>query len=190
MSARITVNAGDELAFTLAADPIAGFERQLPPAVAKAPVGAVFEWRTDRFATDLASRLRQDGVALVVDYGHETSAAGDTFQAVRSHRYASPLAMPGRTDLTAHVDFAALGKAATAAGTRTHGPVEQGVWLKRIGIETRARTLSAAVTEDKRGQIAADLTRLVGTGSTDMGALFKAMAISAPQITHLPGFRP
>ena len=47
---RITVNAGDELAFTLAPDPIAGFERQLPPAVAKAPVGAVFEWRTDRFA--------------------------------------------------------------------------------------------------------------------------------------------
>ncbi len=98
--------------------------------------------------------------------------------------------MPGRTDLTAHVDFAALGQAAAAAGARAHGPVEQGVWLKRIGIETRARTLSAAVAEDKRGRIAADLTRLVGTGATDMGSLFKAMAISAPQITHLPGFRP
>jgi NADH dehydrogenase [ubiquinone] 1 alpha subcomplex assembly factor 7 len=187
---RITVNAGDELAFTLAPDPIAGFERHLPPEVAKAPVGAVFEWRTDRFAADLAARLGKDSVALVVDYGHATSAAGDTFQAVRSHRYASPLAMPGRTDLTAHVDFAALGKAATAAGTRTHGPVEQGVWLKRIGIETRARSLQAAVAEDKRGRIAVDLTRLVGTGATDMGSLFKAMAISAPQITHLPGFRP
>ena len=187
---RITVNAGDELAFTLAAEPIAGFERGLPPAVAKAPVGAVFEWRTDRFATDLASRLREDGVALVVDYGNAASAAGDTFQAVRSHRYASPLAMPGRTDLTAHVDFAALGKAVTAAGARTHGPVEQGVWLKRIGIETRARTLQGPVAEDKRARIAADLTRLVGTGAADMGSLFKAMAISAPHITHLPGFRP
>jgi NADH dehydrogenase [ubiquinone] 1 alpha subcomplex assembly factor 7 len=98
--------------------------------------------------------------------------------------------MPGRTDLTAHVDFAALARAATAAGTRTHGPVEQGVWLKRIGIETRARTLEAAVAADKRPRIAADLTRLVGTGATDMGSLFKAMAISAPHITHLPGFRP
>ena len=115
---RITLNAGDELAFSLAAEPIADFERHVPPAVAKAPVGAVFEWRTDRFATDLASRVRQDGVALVIDYGHEASAAGDTFQAVRSHRYASPLAMPGRTDLTAHVDFAALARAATTAGTR------------------------------------------------------------------------
>jgi NADH dehydrogenase [ubiquinone] 1 alpha subcomplex assembly factor 7 len=187
---RITVNAGDELAFTLAAEPIADFECHVPPAVAKAPVGAVFEWRTDRFAADLASRVRQDGVALVIDYGHEASAAGDTFQAVRSHRYASPLAMPGRTDLTAHVDFAALARAATTVGTRTHGPVEQGMWLKRIGIETRARTLAAAVAEDKRPRIAADLTRLVGTGPADMGSLFKAMAISAPQITHLPGFRP
>jgi NADH dehydrogenase [ubiquinone] 1 alpha subcomplex assembly factor 7 len=187
---QITVNAGGELAYTLAPEPIAGFERHLPPAVAKAPVGAVFEWRGDRFATDLASRVSKDGVALVIDYGHAESAAGDTFQAVRSHRYASPLAMPGRTDLTAHVDFAAHARAATAAGTRTHGPVEQGVWLKRIGIETRARSLQAAVAEDKRGRIAADLTRLVGTGATDMGSLFKAMAISAPQITHLPGFRP
>ena len=57
-------------------------------------------------------------------------------------------------------------------------------------IETRARTLEAAVSADKRPRIAADLTRLVGTGATDMGALFKAMAISAPHITHLPGFRP
>jgi SAM-dependent MidA family methyltransferase len=64
------------------------------------------------------------------------------------------------------------------------------MWLKRIGIETRARTLAAAVAEDKRPRIAADLTRLVGTGPADMGSLFKAMAISAPHITHLPGFRP
>jgi NADH dehydrogenase [ubiquinone] 1 alpha subcomplex assembly factor 7 len=187
---RITLNPGGEFAFTLAPDPIAGFERHLPPAVAKAPVGAVFEWRSDQFATDVASRLGQDSVALVIDYGHAVSAVGDTFQAVRSHRYASPLAMPGRTDLTAHVDFGALGRAAAAVGTRTHGPVEQGVWLKRIGIETRARALAAGLAEDKRPRIAADLTRLVGTGATDMGSLFKAMAISAPHITHLPGFRP
>jgi NADH dehydrogenase [ubiquinone] 1 alpha subcomplex assembly factor 7 len=187
---RITVNAGDELAFTLAPEPIAGFERHLPDTVTKSPAGAVFEWRTDRFASDLASRLREDSVALVIDYGHAVSAAGETFQAVRSHRYASPLAMPGRTDLTAHVDFAALGRAATTAGTRTHGPVEQGVWLKRIGIETRAHTLAAAVAADKQPRIAADLARLVGTSATDMGSLFKAMAISAPHITRLPGFRP
>jgi NADH dehydrogenase [ubiquinone] 1 alpha subcomplex assembly factor 7 len=184
----VAINTGGELALTLLPTPLP--DSELPPAAARAKLGDIFEWRSDYFAVEIARRIANGGAALIIDYGHVKSAAGDTFQAVRSHRYASPLAMPGRTDLTAHVDFAALGKAATAAGTRTHGPVEQGVWLKRIGIETRARTLAAAVTENKRPRIAADLARLVGTGAADMGALFKAMAISAPQITHLPGFRP
>jgi len=87
----------------------------LPPSVAKAPVGQIFEWRSDQWATDLAVRVRGGGAALVIDYGHANSSTGDTFQAVRSHRYASPLGMPGRTDLTAHVDFDALARAAWTA---------------------------------------------------------------------------
>ena len=128
------------------------------------------------------------GAALVIDYGHARSSTGDTFQAVRSHRFASPLGMPGRTDLTAHVDFAALARAARAAGARIHGPVEQGTLLKRLGIETRAIALQAVAAEDKRAGIAEALVRLVGTGPANMGTLFKAMAISAPQSADLPGF--
>jgi len=184
---QIGVNAGGELAFTLSPQPLDGF--QPPAAVAAAPVGAVFEWRSPQWATEVAARVREYGVALVIDYGHVTSGSGDTFQAVRSHRYASPLALPGRTDLTAHVDFAALGAAAAAAGARVHGPVEQGVMLKRIGIEVRARALQSAVGEEKRARIEEDLMRLVGSGTAHMGTLFKAMAISAPAIDHLPGFR-
>ena len=130
------------------------------------------------------------GAALVIDYGHARSSTGDTFQAVRSHRFASPLGMPGRTDLTAHVDFAALARAARAAGARIHGPVEQGVFLKRLGIETRALALQEAAPEDKRAGVAAELVRLVDTGPANMGALFKAMAISAPRSADLPGFAP
>jgi len=187
---QIAVNAGGELAFTLSPEPLNDFKSYLPASVAKAPIGQIFEWRSDRWATDVALRMREGGVALVIDYGHATSSTGDTFQAVRSHRYASPLAMPGHTDLTAHVDFAALAQAATAAGARVHGPVEQGVLLKRIGIETRTRALQGAIPEDKRGAVEAELTRLVGAGAANMGTLFKAIAISAPHIGNLPGFGP
>jgi hypothetical protein len=38
--------------------------------------------------------------------------------------------------------------------------------------------------------IAADLLRLTGTGPGQMGALFKAIAFSAPDIGQLPGFEP
>jgi NADH dehydrogenase [ubiquinone] 1 alpha subcomplex assembly factor 7 len=187
---RITVNAGGELAFTLSPEPMEGLNSSLPAALVQAPVGQTFEWRSDQWATDLALRVLAGGAALVIDYGHAESSTGDTFQAVRSHRYASPLGMPGRTDLTAHVDFAAVARAAAATGARIHGPVEQGVFLKRLGIETRALTLQEAAPEDKRAGVAAELVRLVDTGPANMGTLFKAMAISAPHSADLPGFAP
>jgi NADH dehydrogenase [ubiquinone] 1 alpha subcomplex assembly factor 7 len=185
---RITVNAGGEFAFTVAPEPLESLKANLPPSIAKAPVGEVFEWRSDQWATDLAARVVGGGAALVIDYGHARSSTGDTFQAVRSHRFASPLGMPGRTDLTAHVDFRALARAARAVGARIHGPVDQGELLKRLGIETRAIALQAVAPEDKRAGIAEALVRLVGTGQASMGTLFKAMAISAPQSGDLPGF--
>ena len=52
------------------------------------------------------------GVALIIDYGHARTSEGDTLQAVRGHGFADVLADPGEQDLTAHVDFEALAKAA------------------------------------------------------------------------------
>jgi NADH dehydrogenase [ubiquinone] 1 alpha subcomplex assembly factor 7 len=184
----IAINAGGELALTAADKPIAGFEAGLPRAVRKAPLGSIFEWRPDSFASGVARRAAADGAALVIDYGHVASGVGDTFQAVRSHRYASPMALPGLTDLTAHVDFEALAQAGRKTGARVHGPVDQGTFLKRLGIETRAATLQARAAEEKRSSVAVALARLTGAGSHEMGALFKAIAFTASRIDALPGF--
>jgi SAM-dependent MidA family methyltransferase len=187
----IGINAGGELALTLLPEPLSDMPLSgmpLPPAVARAPLGEIFEWRSDHFAIEIGRRVADDGVALIIDYGHTKSATGDTFQAVRSHRYASPLALPGLTDLTAHVDFEALGKAARGAGARIHGPIDQGTLLKRLGVEARAAVLQENSDEDKRPAIAAALERLVGTGPAHMGSMFKAIGLSAPRIAHLLGF--
>jgi SAM-dependent MidA family methyltransferase len=111
------------------------------PLAVEAPRGAIVEQSPARaaFISELAARLsRQGGAALLIDYGYEGPAAGDTLQAVRDHAYADPLATPGEADLTAHVDFAALAAAARAAGAATAGPVGQGEFLRGLGIETRA----------------------------------------------------
>jgi SAM-dependent MidA family methyltransferase len=184
----IGINAGGELALTVASEPLAEWERNLPGNVARAPIGAIFEWRDDRYAVEIARRIAADGAALIVDYGHLRSSPGDTFQAVRSHRYASPMALPGLTDLTAHVDFEALGRAARDAGARIHGPIEQGMFLKRLGIETRAAALQEGADEVGRAGIAAALDRLIGDGPTGMGTLFKAVGLSGPGVRDLPGF--
>lgn len=186
----VAINAGGEFALTVVGEPLAGFEPRLPPALRTAPVGAIFEWRDDGFARAIARRVVAGGVALVIDYGHVASTAGDTFQAVRSHRYASPLALPGLTDLTAHVDFEALARTAQQAGARVHGPVAQGTFLRRLGIEARTEALQATLPQAKRSAIAAGRDRLIAAGPAGMGALFKAIAFSASPIDTLPGFAP
>jgi NADH dehydrogenase [ubiquinone] 1 alpha subcomplex assembly factor 7 len=186
----VAVDASGALTLAAARDPLSGIGPKLPPAVAHAQIGEIFEWRPREFAIEIARRAAAGGAALIIDYGHAKSATGDTLQAVRCHRYANPLTLPGLTDLTAHVDFEALGKAALEAGARVHGPIEQGAWLKRLGIAARAAMLQANATGSTRADIAAALLRLTGTGPHQMGSLFKAIGFSAPATMQLPGFSP
>ncbi len=126
---------------------------------------------------EIARRLAAGrGAALIVDYGHTVSAAGETLQAVARHRYADPLAAPGEADLSAHVDFAACAGAARAAGARCHGPVTQGAFLRRLGIGLRRQRLAAAANPADRAALRAACRRLTDPGA--MGSLFKALAIT------------
>ncbi len=120
---------------------------------------------------------RVGGAALIIDYGHARSAPGDTLQAVRRHGFAPILAKPGEQDLTAHVDFEALGRAARDGGAHTTALIPQRDWLRSLGIEARADALVRANPE-RADEIAAALERL--TGDEAMGQLFKIMAIHAP----------
>lgn len=149
-------------------------------ALAFEPEGSI---REEAPARDEAVRMvaahaaQHGGVALIIDYGHARSAPGDTLQAVKNHRFAHPLADPGEQDLTAHVDFESIASAATAAGAAVAGPVEQGEWLKRLGIEARAAALIAA-NPGEREIIQIALDRM--TGADQMGRLFKVLAIYSP----------
>ena len=123
----------------------------------------------------IAKRVAEHGgVALFIDYGHERSAPGDTLQAVRGHGFAPVLDNPGEQDLTAHVDFEALGRAALDLGATATGVVTQGDWLRRLGIEARADGL-AKTNPDKADEIRSAVNRL--TAKDQMGELFKVIAI-------------
>jgi NADH dehydrogenase [ubiquinone] 1 alpha subcomplex assembly factor 7 len=185
----IDLDVNGKLVFGAAEAPTPRFEVLLPPLVRAAPVGAVFEWRPDTEIMKLAARVRdQNGAALVIDYGHLRSDAGDTFQAIARHSFTDPLKNPGQADVTAHVDFQALVRAAEDIGARVHGPVPQGDFLKRLGIETRAIGLMAKATPEVSEDIAGALKRLIGGGRGGMGSMFKVLAVSEPHLTSLAGF--
>ncbi|MFZ5732751.1 MAG: class I SAM-dependent methyltransferase [Pseudomonadota bacterium] len=184
----VELDANGKLVYGAAPDPTPQFDVLLPPLVRAAPEGAVFEWRPDTEIMKLARRLRsQGGVALIIDYGHVRSDAGDTFQAIARHSFTDPLKAPGTADVTAHVDFQALGRAAEDMGMRLHGPIEQGAFLKRLGIETRAVSLMGKSSPDVAATIASALKRLTEGGRGGMGSLFKVLAISHPSIKTLAG---
>jgi SAM-dependent MidA family methyltransferase len=151
------------------------------------PQGTVWEVR-EADAALVAELARRTGplVALFIDYGPAEDAFGDTLQAVRRHAYVDPLAAPGASDLSAHVQFAGLARSAAAAGLAAAGPLPQAAFLGRLGIGERAARLMAANPE-RAGELAAGVERLMSP--TGMGGLFKAMALRSPHLPPPAAFR-
>lgn len=184
----IGLDAVGNFAFGVASDAIPKFDRLLPPQIRHAPVGSIFEWRADNIALEIGRRVRANGAALIIDYGHTESEVGDTLQAVSEHAFADPLSTPGMADITAHVDFQAFGQAAECMGAKIHGPIDQGEFLRRLGIEARAKALKANATPQQAADIDAALARLTQAGRTGMGKIFKAMVLADPKLGPFPAF--
>ncbi|WP_158801726.1 MULTISPECIES: class I SAM-dependent methyltransferase [unclassified Acidisoma] len=140
----------------------------------------------DAFCADLAARIVTDGgLALILDYGRDGNA-GNSLQALRDGAPTDPLAEPGSADLTAHVDFAAIARAARGQGAEVQGPVMQGVFLQRLGLFERAERLARGRSETEAATVMGAARRLAEPRG--MGSLFVALAIAAPGTPPLPGF--
>jgi NADH dehydrogenase [ubiquinone] 1 alpha subcomplex assembly factor 7 len=171
---------GETLVFALAPGP-SPFARFLPDA----PDGAQAEISEAgrALAHQIGDRLERDGgAALIVDYGYD-HGTGTSLQAVRAHHGAGVLDRPGETDLSAHVDFAALAAATTAP---TFGPVAQRDFLQRLGLLQRAEILRAHASHAQRAAIDAALARLIDPAQ--MGTLFRVLAVGDGKSTTPAGF--
>ncbi|MBI4275325.1 MAG: SAM-dependent methyltransferase [Rhizobiales bacterium] len=184
----VSAGGGGEFVFGVSREPVAHFDRIVPTSLREAAAGEIFEWRSDNMAFDIGRRVvRAGGAALVIDYGHVISSFGDTLQSVGGHGFTDPLIAPGLVDLTAHVDFQAFRQAAESMGARAHGPVDQGAFLRRLGIEARATALKSNTDLDSAARIDAALARLTASGRTGMGTMFKVLGLADPKLGSLPG---
>jgi NADH dehydrogenase [ubiquinone] 1 alpha subcomplex assembly factor 7 len=154
-----------------------------------AATGEIFEISpaTIDVVTHIAARIaKYNGAALLIDYGHKRTAIGETLQAVKKHKPCGIFEVPGTADLTAHVDFDAVARAAGKAGAKVHGPLEQGAWLNRLGIKLRGLQLAKSKDAATARTIESGIRRL--TEPDAMGVLFKVMALTHPALVTPDGF--
>ncbi len=160
------------------------FELPTDMALPDDPPGSVREVNEAARAC-IATIARRRAIALFLDYGPTRDAPGESVQAIRAGRPADPLADPGSADLTAHVDFAALAKAARAAGADTQGPIKQNAFLTALGLMQRTDQLARRAPH-RAAQLKLAAQRL--TAPEAMGSLFKAFAVCPAGFPPLPGF--
>lgn len=183
----VGLDADDNLAFTVGVatlGPALLREFETLPAD-----GTIFEVSPARLAVleVICERMKKfGGTALVIDYGHLNTGFGDTLQAVLAHEYDPPLAHPGMADLTSHVDFEQLARAAAGFGMQINGLLHQGDFLRGLGLEERATALARGKSPETQKEIAAAVDRLAGAGQAKMGDLFKVLAFSSPPVQLLP----
>ena len=133
----------------------------------------------DVIASQIGQRLsRHAGAALIIDYGHLTSAPGDTLQAMRRHGFTNVTDRPGECDLTSHVDFQALGRALTEGGADILRPMTQRDFLLAMGLEQRFQRLALRADMMVTSTLRRQMARLAD--ENQMGNLFKVLAATSP----------
>jgi NADH dehydrogenase [ubiquinone] 1 alpha subcomplex assembly factor 7 len=174
------------LSFALSPDPVPA--TVIPPSHSSAANGAVYETAPAALAlTEEVARVVQSrgGGALIMDYGYDIPGFGETLQAVTDGNFVDVLNEPGDSDLSAHVDFLALARAAATTGAAVYGPTTQCKFLADLGIGERGERLIKSNPHDAR-TIAAAIDRLVNPAL--MGTLFKVLTIVPKNAPQPPGY--
>ncbi|HLX81835.1 MAG TPA: SAM-dependent methyltransferase, partial [Burkholderiales bacterium] len=137
-------------------------------------------------------RFLERGAVLVIDYGfpareyfHPQRSMGTLACHYRHHVHGDPFYLPGLQDVTAHVDFSALARAAVDAGLEVLGYANQAQFLVNCGI-----------TDLLTGENPADAKRYLPAASaaqkllhpSEMGELFKVLAVGRGVDRPLTGF--
>lgn len=156
-----------------------------------------------RFATEICPSLHPwmqtvagkltRGWILLIDYGHPSAVrhhparAAGTLAAYRDHqRQDDPLAHPGYQDLTAHVDFTAVARAAEASGLQLDGFTDQHHALTALAANVFPSMPETSLAPDEAREMRG-LRQLLHPES--MGTSFKFLALGKNATGSLTAFQ-
>lgn len=160
----------------------------LPPdpfsadALEQRPEGWVHEYSEESrtIVNHLAAHMvRYGGAGIVLDYGYVSAPGVGTLDGWRQSKPSDILACPGKTDVTANVDFSALSRTAKEAGAFVEEVIGQGAFLLRLGIANRAESLKEKASEDAKKRIEKTFYDLIAPAR--MGDIWKALVFRAQE---------
>lgn len=191
-------NSPHHLSFVLSKGPTPAarvlLERRLkglPPKVANALKGIEICPQGMAVVENITKRIGiHGGAALIIDYG-QFAPFESSVQAILNHTFVDIFDRPGMSDISAWVDFDALDLAArTTAGAdvHTYGPITQGTFLLRLGIEARLHQLMKNATEKQGKDLESGFKKIVGSkdglivqDDDGMGQTYKVFCIKGKQ---------
>jgi len=137
-------------------------------------------------------RILERGALLVLDYGfpegeyyHPQRSMGTLACHYRHRVHGDPFFLPGLQDITAHVDFSALARAARDAGLQLLGYAGQAQFLVNCGITD---LLAAQDPADAVRYLPAAAAVQKLLSPAEMGELFKVLAVGRGVAAPLRGF--
>jgi len=143
------------------------------------------------FVRTLAQSMAR-GVILFIDYGfpaheyyHVERSAGTLMCHYRHRAHADPFFLPGLQDITSHIDFSAVARAAEETGLERLGYTGQAQFLINCGITNIMLRTSPEDTALYLPQAAAAQQLL---SPSEMGELFKVIAFGKAYDAPLVGF--
>ena len=137
-------------------------------------------------------RILERGALLVIDYGfpereyfHPQRSMGTLACHYRHHVHADPFYLPGLQDITAHVDFSALARAAREGGLDVLGYATHAQFLVNCGITD---VLAKENADDPARYLPAAAAAQKLLAPSEMGELFKVLAVGRGVDKPLTGF--
>ncbi len=140
------------------------------------------------------SRALTRGVILLADYGygeaeyyHPERNRGTLNCFYQHQSHANPLILPGKQDITAHVDFTQVAISALDAGCQLSGYTTQTGFLLNCGLDKLIETAEKGLSNVELFHLHQAIKRL--TLPQEMGERVKIMALSKKMDTPLCGFK-
>jgi len=126
------------------------------------------------------------GGILLIDYGTSAKKMYDSLQGIKNHKKVDIFNDYQNIDITHHINFNFIEQIVNLNGLKVGGIINQGSFLKNMGIDLRAEIISKKMTFLKKTDLYTRIRRL--THKDEMGELFKVMFITTKDNNFMTGF--